>query len=141
MQALAVERLREDPTTPPDCTRGMADAGMLWPRAFCAFKGCSWSKMHGADSDLHCHLEEAHAEELEPFAQTMLRNSDKDRLLSVYSAAVAYHCRRQAELTRLSWAAARTCLTWASLSQLLSVGAFFQFFYVSFFCTRFWKQG
>lgn len=102
MQALAVERLREDPTTPPDCTRGMADAGMLWPRAFCAFKGCSWSKMHGTDSDLHCHLEEAHAEELEPIARTMLRNSDKDRLLSVYSAAVTYHCRRQAPLAGAS---------------------------------------
>lgn len=102
-QDLATRRMREHPTVPPGAAVTDKDTGHLWPRVFCAFEGCSWAELDGAEIALHRHLLEHHAQELQSIAQHMLRNSAEDALFSVYAAAVAEKCRAQAPLAGASF--------------------------------------
>ena len=63
---------------------------------FCSFRDCLWVCANGTDDDLHEHLREAHAEDLQPIAVQMLRSEAADAILSAYNAAVSEVCRKQA---------------------------------------------
>ena len=38
-----------------------ADTGRLWPKAFCAFVGCTWISQEGNEEALHEHLLQEHS--------------------------------------------------------------------------------
>ena len=98
LQDLAATELREHPTIPPTAEPAAADHGELWPRVFCAFKGCMWEERFGTEEDLEDHLREEHLEALEPICQHMLRKDAPDALRSAYSEAIAVKCRTQAPI-------------------------------------------
>ena len=77
-------------------------AGELWPSAFCAFKDCPWEAAAGTEADLEAHLEEQHAEELEPIKEHLLRGDGPRALLSIYNQAVSCRCRQQAPVAGAS---------------------------------------
>ena len=93
---LAATKLRAEPCLPDG--RGAVDVGSgdLWPRAFCAFRGCQWNDPMGDDHSLQSHLLEVHASDLQPVAFSMLRGDAPDAIFSAYTAAVAEVCRLQA---------------------------------------------
>ena len=78
------------------------DRGDLWPRAFCAFAGCSWCSMHGSEDALQAHLEAEHASDLGPIAAHMVRGNAPDAFLSIYNEGIAIRCRDQAPLAGCS---------------------------------------
>ena len=95
-------RLREHPTAPSDDMVEAVNEGRLWPRAFCAFKGCTWACMEGTEEDLDEHIRREHHAELQPIADQMLRGDAPDALLSIYNQAVAVVCRSSAPLAGCS---------------------------------------
>ena len=111
-QELAFDKLRKHPTIPPGAVDEEievandrlkpVDEGHLWPRVFCAFKGCNWTSDVGDEECLHRHLEESHAQDLEPILPHMLRGEDPAALLGVYHEAIAVKCRSQAPLAGCS---------------------------------------
>ena len=104
IKQLAEERLREHPTLPPHATPDGVDSGELWPRAFCAFEGCPWTRPDGAEEDLQRHLLKEHREHLEPLVHQLnhVQPNVKDAFRSVYNEAVAVKCRGQAPLAGCS---------------------------------------
>ena len=111
-QELALDKLRKHPTIPPgrvdeeiesesDRLKPV-DEGHLWPRAFCAFKGCNWTSDVGDEECLQEHLKESHAEDLEPVLPHMLRGNDPAAMLGIYHEAIAVRCRSQAPLAGCS---------------------------------------
>ena len=64
--------------------------------------GCCWAEQNGTEDDLHQHLRQAHAEELQAVSQHMLRGRAEDAGLSVYLAAIAERCRSSAPIAGAS---------------------------------------
>ena len=93
---LASRQLRENPTIPPGVEPTAVNDGELWPRAFCAFKGCMWEERFGTDRDLDEHLRQEHLGALQPICDQMLRKGAPDALASAYKQAIAVKCRGQA---------------------------------------------
>ena len=101
-QELAQEKLREHPTIPPLASLENASVGLSWPRAFCAFQGCTWTSFDGGEDELAAHLDELHGADLQPIAEHMVRGGAQDALLSIYNAAISSKCRRAAPLAGAS---------------------------------------
>ena len=103
-QELAAGKLRRHPTVPPEAELTDADAGRLWPKAFCAFLGCTWTSQEGDEEALHEHLLQEHSVDLEPIREEMLlmAGAAPDAILSIYNQAVAYQCRADAPVAGCS---------------------------------------
>ena len=103
-QELAVGKLRRHPTVPPEAELTDADAGRLWPKAFCTFLGCAWISQEGDEEALHEHLLQEHSVDLEPIREEMLLTAGTapDAILSIYNQAVAHQCRADAPVAGCS---------------------------------------
>ena len=103
-QELAVGKLRRHPTVPPEAELTDADAGRLWPKAFCAFLGWAWISQEGDEEALHERLLQEHSVDLEPIREEMLLTTGTapDAILSIYNQAVAHQCRADAPIAGCS---------------------------------------